>query len=557
VPLAAAEGAILAHGLRLPDARFKKGRVLRADDVAALRAAGIERVVAARLEPGDVPEDAAAGRLAAALAGDGVRAGAAFTGRCNLHAERAGLLLVDAARVDRLNLVDESLTVATLAAPAPVDEKQMLATVKVIPFAVPGGCLERCEAIARDGGPMLRLAPFVRRRAGLVQTRLEHTRESVLDKTARVLGRRMAALGGEIVREVRCAHDEQAVAAAVRDLLDGGAGAPAADRIPELIMVSGASAIVDRRDVVPAGIMAAGGAIVHFGMPVDPGNLLLLAEHGDVPVLGLPGCARSPKFNGLDEVLERLAAGLAVSGEEIMGMGVGGLLKEIETRPQPRSGREPGGRGAGGARAPRVAALVLAAGRSRRMGRDNKLLAEVDGTPMVARVADEVLRAGVAPVVVVTGHERGRVERALADRVVRLVHNPDHERGLSTSLAAGLRALPAQAEGVLVCLGDMPRVRVAHVERLLAAFDPLEGRAICVPTCRGKRGNPVLFARRFFEAMGAIEGDVGARHLIGENAEDVCEVEMADDGVLLDVDTAGDLEALAAGATTSPDAPRG
>jgi molybdenum cofactor cytidylyltransferase len=108
-----------------------------------------------------------------------------------------------------------------------------------------------------------------------------------------------------------------------------------------LVMVSGASATVDRRDVVPDGITRAGGRIIHFGMPVDPGNLLLLAQLDEVTVIDLPGCARSPNYNGLDLVLARLAAGLAVTAEDIMDMGVGGLLKEIPTRPLPRARASP------------------------------------------------------------------------------------------------------------------------------------------------------------------------------------------------------------------------
>ena len=276
-------------------------------------------------------------------------------------------------------------------------------------------------------------------------------------------------------------------------------------------------------------------------MPVDPGNLMLLARCGDVPVVGLPGCVRSPKLNGFDWVLQRLAAGLEVGAADIMAMGAGGLLTEIPARPLPRA---EAGAPPAVARAPRIAAVVLAAGQSRRMGPQNKMLATVDGEPMIARVVDNVLASQARPVVVVTGYESARVREALAGRPVELVDNPRFAEGLSFSLRCGLRALPPDIEGALICLGDMPRVTPDQLDRLIAAFNPVEGRAICVPTVQGKRGNPVLFARRFFEAMETVSGDVGARHLIGEAPDLVCEVEMADRGVLLDIDTPAALSGL-------------
>ena len=217
-------------------------------------------------------------------------------------------------------------------------------------------------------------------------------------------------------------------------------------------------------------------------------------------------------------------------------MGVGGLLTEIPTRPQPREAKP--------ARPGKVAALVLAAGQSRRMGQANKLLAPVEGRPMVAHAVDTMLASRAAPVIVVTGHQADAVRAALAGRPVIWAHNPDYALGLSSSLAAGLAALPEDVEGVVIGLGDMPRITAGQIDRLIAAFNPLEGRAICVPTVQGKRGNPVLFATRFVPEMREIGGDVGARHLIGEHAEEVVEIELDDDGALLDIDTPEALAAL-------------
>jgi molybdenum cofactor cytidylyltransferase len=263
---------------------------------------------------------------------------------------------------------------------------------------------------------------------------------------------------------------------------------------------------------------------------------MLMAHIGETPVLGLPGCARSPKLNGFDWILQRLAAGLAVSSQDIMEMGTGGLLTEIASRPLPRAEacapapvRTP--------TKPRIAAIILAAGQSRRMGPTNKLLASINGKPMVVHVADTVKSSQAHPVIAVVGHQADDVRATLAGRDIMFVDNPDYAEGISGSLKLGLRALPRGVDGAIICLGDMPRVTSAQIDRLISAFNSSEGRAICVPTFNGKRGNPVLFARRFFEEMESVAGDVGARHLIGEVPELVCEIEMEDRGVLLDIDT--------------------
>jgi molybdenum cofactor cytidylyltransferase len=532
-PVAEAAGAVLVHSVRIGKLAFKKGRVLSIDDVRALSEAGRRTVAVVRLEPGDVGEDAAATRIAEALAGSNVTLGTAFTGRCNLFAEVAGVLVVDRERLDRMNLIDEAVTAATLPPFDHVQPRDMVATVKIIPFAVPGAVLEQCLAAAKGSEPLVHVAAFRARPIGLIQTRLPGIKESVLDKTVEVMNGRLAAIGCPAATGLRCEHDQESVAAAIRDLKRAGA---------EMVLVAGASAITDRRDVIPAAIERAGGRIDHFGMPVDPGNLLLLGRlSDDTRVLGLPGCVRSPKMNGFDWVLQRLVADLPVTAADIMRMGAGGLLKEIPTRPQPRAGQ---GTTVAAPPATRIGAVVLAAGRSSRMGTANKLLADVGGVPMVRRAVDAALASAARPVIVVTGNEQGKVQAALRGCKATFVHNPAFAEGMSTSLKAGLAALPGTIAGALICLGDMPLVTPAVLDRLIAAFDPDEGRAICVPTWNGKRGNPVLWARRFFPEMAELAGDVGAKHLIGEHADLVADVAMPDDAVLTDIDTPEALAAL-------------
>ncbi|HSC18037.1 MAG TPA: molybdopterin-binding/glycosyltransferase family 2 protein [Rhizomicrobium sp.] len=527
VSLQHAEGAILAHSLRAGERRFKKGHLLAPGDLMQLLECGIREAVVAELESGDVREDEAAARIAEALAGEDVRVGAAFTGRANLYATAEGLAMLDPACVNALNALDEAITVATLPPFARVAPRQMMATVKIIPFAAPVSAVEKAEALARRSP--VRVAAFRPRMVALILTTLPGTRPALLDKTRRAIAHRIAQIGSRLVFEREVAHDIDALSPVLAE----------AAKTADLILVFGASAISDRRDVVPAAIEQAGGTIERFGMPVDPGNLLLLGELGAADVIGLPGCARSPKLNGFDFVLWRLAAGLPVSSADIAAMGVGGLLMEIPVRPQPRD--EPAM-----PRAPKIGAVVLAAGASSRLGA-NKLLTEIDGKPLVRRVVEAALASGAAPVVVVTGNEAERVQTALAGCDVHLMNNPDFSSGLSSSLRCGLKALPEDCDSAIIVLGDMPAVTSALIDRLIAAFDPAEDRAICVATHGGKRGNPVLFARRFFAEIEAIEGDVGARGLIGAYPELVYEVEAGSDAPLIDIDTPEDLAAYRPG----------
>ena len=220
-------------------------------------------------------------------------------------------------------------------------------------------------------------------------------------------------------------------------------------------------------------------------------------------------------------------------------MGAGGLLAEIPTRGLKRAdaGAAPASRPiAKVPPGPRIAAVLLAAGKSSRMG-TNKMLEMIDGRPMVARTAQRLLSSRARPIVAVLGNMADQVDDALSRLPVDRVRNPDYADGLSTSLKRGITALPADIDGAIVCLGDMPLIAGRDLDRLIAAFNPLEGRAIVVPTRHGRRGNPVLWSRQFFPEMMALSGDSGARKLIDEHADLVAEIEMDNDSVLIDIDT--------------------
>lgn len=531
VAVGEAVGAVLAHTLRAGDRVLKKGRVLSAADVAALAASGRTTVVCARLDPGDLAEDAAATRIATALAGSGARVVPTHTGRTNLHAEVDGLFLVDGAAIAAVNAIDEAITVATVHAYQPVRAGEMVATVKIIPFGVAEAAVEVATEAARGAASVRAWRGC---RAGLVLTRFADTAPVILERAATAQRTRMARCGGQLVGEVRVSHDAAEVAGAI--------GAFARDGL-DPILVLGASAIMDRRDVIPSALEQAGGRIVRLGMPVDPGNLLLLGQLGERTVIGVPGCARSLKPSGFDWVLERVCAGVDVAAGALADMGVGGLLDEITVRPAPRSEAEAPPSGHKASPGPgSIAAIVLAAGRASRMG-SNKLVAELDGEPIVRRTVRAVLASRARPVIVVTGHEADAVRSALAGLDVIFVHNPDFADGMSTSLRAGVAAAGA-VDGALICLGDMPRLEAAHFETVLDAYRAGSPEDIVVPTFDRKRGNPVLWPRAYFAEIAALSGDVGARALLDRHAENVRLVAIDDSAILVDVDTPAALAEL-------------
>ncbi len=321
VPLGEAEGAILAHSVQLPEGRLRKGCVLFPDDLGKLRAAGLTQVIVARLDADDVAEDEAARRLAQSLVPDpqtaGLTASQAFTGRVNLNATCPGILMLDAAAVHALNRVHPAITLATLPPLARVAPGQLAGTVKIIAYAVPEAALAQvCDLATRA----IRVRPVQHLTASLVLTQVPDLDAKLAAKGRRAIEGRLRALGITLVDCAEVPHQTQAVANA----LAGAQG--------ELLLILTGSATSDLHDVAPAGLRAAGGSVQRFGMPVDPGNLLFLGQLGPKPVIGLPGCARSPALNGADWVLERLACGLRLTDDDIAAMGVGGLLKEIPIR---------------------------------------------------------------------------------------------------------------------------------------------------------------------------------------------------------------------------------
>jgi len=528
LPVEDSAGAILAHAVRLPDGRLRKGTRLTDAEVARLRLAGIASVVVARLEEGDVDEDGAASRVAIALMPAGVRLSAAATGRVNVYAVGRGIVRFDRDRLKAVNKIDEGTTIACVQHNQLVEDGDMIATLKIIPYSLPEAVVAEVERQGAEG-PVLTFHRLTARPFALIQTRVDGMKDALLTSTEKVTKQRLNQLGCALVDSRIVAHQDAEVTAAIAAARAHGA---------EAILICGASAISDRRDVVPTAVRAAGGQIDRIGLPADPGNLLMAARLDGMPVIGMPGCARTPRLNGFDWVLHLILAGLPLDDDEIADMAIGGLLMEIASRPLPRrmvERRQPDNIAIGG--------VLLAAGMSRRMGRRNKLIVEIDGVPMVRRAAKAMLEGGLRDLVVVIGHEGERIAAALEGLAVRIVDNPGFADGQAGSLAAGIAALPDSVSGALIGLGDMPFIAPELVAEMISDHSGLgdhEAR-ISFPVFEGRRGNPVLWGRSFFPALSGLAGDVGGRGILAENPAAVNSISWRDHSIHRDIDTDEDL----------------
>lgn len=333
IPLEQAEGKILGHNVAGADGRraLRKGKALEPQDIEVLRQLGRSTVYVAELEPGDVDEDTAALRLGQAVMGQGLRLSGPSTGRANLVSQTRGVLRVDGPRLARFNTC-QGVTLATLPHNTAVQEGKMMATMKILPYALPEETVRRAETVAAEGGPLLRVDALEPRAVGLILSGSPPARERIVRSFETALRQRLEALGATIDRvDFVPLEDEPGEAALAQTIRE-----QVADDL-DLIILAGETAIMDRYDMAPRAVERAGGQVICFGAPVDPGNLLMLARFDQVPIVGAPGCARSPKNNIVDLVLPRLLVGDRLSQADVVALGHGGLMEDVPERPMPRS----------------------------------------------------------------------------------------------------------------------------------------------------------------------------------------------------------------------------
>ena len=578
-----ASDTILAHSLKLSNGRIRKGTILNAAHIDTLLSNNIDEITVASLEPGDIHEDDAAQALAEALVGDGIKIGKASTGRVNCFATSAGLLRIPRQQVLAINGVSESITASTLQENRWVEAGKMVATIKIIPYAVSktdlNAAVEACNSVPPSTNTVtdtvqehchkLSVHTANARTAHLLQTTMQDMAPSILEKTERVTGRRLARRQVQLESSEHCPHEIEALTERLKEL--AGRITSATDtHANSWILISGASAISDRRDVIPQALEAAGGSIERCGIPVDPGNLLMLGQLKGNTVIGIPGCARSPKHNGLDLFMDRLACDLPITKDWINSLAIGGLMDEIIDRPTPRSQSKPMNIPTESKNSNpyhRVSAILLAGGSSKRFGRDNKLFAERSGRPLISHALDNIVDSQLQRLIVVLGHDAQGVKQFCGEHLkqqiednsisVDFVVNTDFESGMGSSLKTGVSTLvnrnlmecPNDPYAALVCLADMPSIQPATINQLLESIsqqhfnENSQSSSAYVPTYNGKRGNPVLLMPELFDLLLDLSGDFGARHLLQANPEAVMEVAVDDAGIFLDCDTPAQLQA--------------
>ncbi len=332
VPITQAGGKILGHNISDSQGKrvLRKGTQLTDSDLSLLVEVGRAVVYVAELVSGDVREDTAAERIARAVCGENAQMTTSNVGRVNLLAEERSVVRVDAHRLARINEF-EGITLATLPSHSVLRPKKIAATIKVIPFALPEGLVRKAEAIAAENGPVILLYPLRQRTAALILSSSPFAKERVFSDFVPALRERIEGLGSELrwvdFIPLEDETGEIALAKTIQDKVAAGA---------EIIILAGETAIMDRFDIAPRAVERSGGEVTCYGAPVDPGNLLMLAYLNEVPILGAPGCVRSPKTNVIDWVLPPLLAGDRLSRSDIIQLGHGGLLEDIPKRPMPR-----------------------------------------------------------------------------------------------------------------------------------------------------------------------------------------------------------------------------
>ena len=482
-------GGILAHSIALGSKRLRKGRTLTDRDAQNLKAAGIEDVNVAILEDGDIGEDAAADRIAKALLRDaeGLSQSAPFTGRVNLYADGPGVIELNPDTVFRINRIDPAITLATLPNLSRVSSRSMAATIKIITYAVSKQYVAAAEEAAKDA---LRLRKVMLDDAGLIFTEIPGQKPSLVEKGKRAVRERLGALGIRLAETLVVKHETQEVRKALSEC-----------RGSILLLFTG-SATSDSNDVGPAGLRSAGGTLHRFGMPVDPGNLLFHGTLAGRPVVGMPGCARSPALNGADWVLERLVCGIEIKDEDFAAMGVGGLLKEIPVRPHPRVAAVSSAR-------PAVAVLAL--------------LFDADGDASAMAAAAS---ASDAESVRVIASDAVLAAADLPSRSnIAVMHSAEEFGGYAHGFRMGMEAVETGADAVLVIRSDSPPPDTELLNRLIAAFSPADDREICYVSENSlRRGGPVLFGRRFFEPLSTLQDERSMERLAIDQREFAFEI---------------------------------
>lgn len=322
VPVQEAVGMVLCHDLtrivpgEFKGRAFKKGHVVQEDDVQTLLKIGKEHLYVWEATEGHLHENEAAGRIATAAAGPGIRLTQASEGRINLIADRDGLLKINVQALNRINSIDE-MVFGTLHTNQQVTRGRSVAGTRVVPLTIEEDKIKQVEDICRQAFPLVEVKPFLARSIGMVTTGSEIFKGLIKDKFGPILKEKFNLLNGSILRQVLTSDNRELTTTAIHDLVNEGA---------QMVVLTGGMS-VDPDDQTPAAIRATGARVVTYGSPVFPGAMFMLAYLGEVPIVGLPGCVMYYRATIFELIIPRLMAGDPITREDISALGHGGFCE--------------------------------------------------------------------------------------------------------------------------------------------------------------------------------------------------------------------------------------
>jgi len=523
------QGSILAQSYNLSERKLSKGTRVSKAIVELLNKENIKTILCAVPHENDMDEDAAAEAISNAIDRNRLYAEEASTGRVNFRTPALGVVRYNRELIKKINLVDESIAFSIVEHNQLLAKNDLIATLKIIPFFVSKIYVEQVVTLLSKY-EIFKIHRLEEKKVEFIQTYYDWQKRSIFKATSNVTRSRLDALGCLLEKETLIPHDHESLCSEIKSSLDSGA---------QVLLISGASAITDRSDYIPKAILSVGGEIIQYGLAVDPGNLLLIGQIGGTTVIGMPGCARSPKLNGFDWVLQLLMANIPITKEELADMGAGGLLMEIASRPLPRALSKSVNK-----REKKIMGVILAAGNSTRMGKDNKLLRNVGDASLVRNTAVEMLNSDVDSCSIVLGYQSDKVAEVIKDLNINLILNPFWQEGQASSLKAALNTLDDTYSDLLIMLGDLPGVKSRHINRVIEEHLLTNNRRskITIPSFNGKKGNPVIWGRSFFPDLLNLEGDVGGRALFNHHPAAINLLDMDDPAVVTDTDTPEDFE---------------
>jgi molybdenum cofactor cytidylyltransferase len=522
-------GSVIAQTYNLPGKTISKGTFMTSEIVDYFKEGDVQNILCAVPDNDDIHEDEAANIISNAIDRSHLYTESASTGRVNFKSRSLCLVRYERELIKEVNLVDESIAFSIVEHNQLLAKNDLIATLKIIPFFTQKKYVDQVISILAKN-ELFKTHSLNKKEVSLIQTSFEWQKKSMFKATSNVTRNRLEALDCSLNEEKLIRHDFEVLRSEIRSSIESGI---------DILLISGASAIIDRSDYIPKAILSEGGEIIQYGLAVDPGNLLLIGKVGNTTVIGMPGCARSPKLNGFDWVLQLLMADIPINREELADMGAGGLLMEIASRPLPRALAKSVSK-----REKKVMGVILAAGNSTRMGKDNKLLRNIGTAPLIRNTAIEMLKSDLDTCSIVLGYQSDKVADVIKDLNINLILNPLWKEGQASSLRAAINSLDPTYSDLLIMLGDLPGIKSSHINSIIEEHLLTDNRKskMTIPSFKGQKGNPVIWGRSFFHDLSNLEGDVGGRVLFSQHPAAINLIEMDDPSVVTDTDTPEDFE---------------